>query len=187
MIRINLIRGKRKKRKELNLDFLYFLVPVAVALAVFFFHRTFSERKDALQSEIGQANQTIARLKREIGEVDKFKVRKAELQKKVDIISGLQTGRMGAIRVFEALSASIPEKCWIDSLKLDGPNVKLSGLAVNNTTIANFMTALAQSGRFRDVQLGSADQATYLDAKLVKFNLTFQTVDKIPAVQKNPG
>ena len=37
------------------------------------------------------------------------------------------------------------------------------------------MTALGESGRFRDVVLGSAEQATVMNTKLVKFNLTFRT------------
>jgi len=55
--------------------------------------------------------------------------------------------------------------------------VTLSGVALNNYTIANFMTALGQTGRFRDVVLGAAEQTTVAGVKLVKFNLTFQTVN----------
>jgi len=40
------------------------------------------------------------------------------------------------------------------------------------------MKALGQSGRFRDVVLGSADQATVSNTKLVKFNLSFQAVQE---------
>lgn len=185
MIRINLIRGKRKKGKEVNFDFLFLLVPMLVLAGVFFFHQTLTSRVERLDADIRKAEADIVRLKKEIGEVEKFKVRKAELQKKVDIISNLQANRTGPLRIFEALSASVPEKCWIESLKIDGRKVTLAGMALNNNTIANFMTALGQSGRFQDVQLGSADAANYHDAKLVKFNLTFQTVDH--SAQKRPG
>ena len=106
-----------------------------------------------------------------------FKTRKAELQKKVDVISNLQKGRSGPVRHFEALSAAIPEKCWIESLGIKDEKVTLSGVALNNHTIANFMTALGQTGRFRDVVLGVAEQTTVSGMKLVKFNLTFQTVN----------
>jgi type IV pilus assembly protein PilN len=185
MIRINLIRGKRKKGKEVNLDFLYLLIPLAALAGVFFFHQTLTAKLERLDGDIVKAEADIVRLKKEIGEVEKFKVRKAELQKKVDIISSLQANRTGPLTVFEALSASMPEKCWIESLKIEGRKVSVSGMALNNNTIANFMTALGQSGRFQDVLLGSADAATYLDAKLVRFNLTFQTVDN--TAQKRPG
>lgn len=185
MIRINLIRGKRKKGKEFNFDFLLLLVPLAVLAGVFFYHQTLTARIERLDADIVKAEADIVRLKKEIGEVEKFKVRKAELQKKVDIISSLQANRTGPLKIFEALSASIPEKCWIDTLKIEGRKVTLSGMALNNNTIANFMTALGQSGRFQDVQLGSADAATYLDAKLVRFNLTFQTVEQ--SAQQRPG
>lgn len=177
MIRINLVRGKRKKRKELSVGSAWLALPLVVLAGTIYFHTTVSGRISKLDADIGKANADIARLKKEIGEVEKFKVRKVELQKKVDIISNLQKGRTGPVRHFEALSASIPEKCWIDTLGVKDEKVTLSGVALNNYTIANFMTALGQTGRFRDVVLGAAEQTTVAGVKLVKFNLTFQTVN----------
>ena len=178
MIRINLIRGKRKKRKELNIDLLYFLLPLLVFVGILVFHGSVSGKIKQLDTDIGKANAEVARLKKEIGEVESFKARKAELQQKVDVISKLQEGRKGPVKVFEALSATIPEKCWIDSLAVKGDRVDLRGVAANNYTIANFMTALGQSGRFRDVVLGSAEQATVSNVKLVRFNLSFRTAQE---------
>lgn len=176
MIRINLIRGKRKKRKEFNVDVLYFLLPLVVIVGVLLFHRSVTGTIVDLNNNIRRANAEVARLKKEIGEVETFKARKAELQKKVDVISNLQSERSGPVKIFEALSASIPEKCWIDSLSIKGDQVKVSGVALNNYTIANFMTALGQSGRFRNVVLGSADKTTISNVNLVKFGLTFDAV-----------
>ena len=177
MIRINLVRGKRKKRRELNVDFAYLVVPALVLAGTFYFHTTVTGKITRLNADIQKANADIERLKKEIGEVEKFKARKAELQKKVDIISNLQTGRIGPVRYLEAISAAIPEKCWIENLSIQPEKVTLSGVALNNHTIANFMTALGQSGRLRDVVLGSAEQTRVANIKLVRFNLTFQPVN----------
>jgi type IV pilus assembly protein PilN len=177
MIRINLVRGKRKKRREFNVDLAFLLVPVLFLAGTVYFHTTVTGKIARLNSDIQKANADIERLKKEIGEVEKFKARKAELQKKVDIISNLQTGRIGPVRYFEAISAAIPEKCWIESLSIQPDKVTLSGVALNNHTIANFMTALGQSGRFRDVVLGAAERTTVMNTKLVRFNLTFQPVN----------
>ncbi len=177
MIRINLVRGKRKKRREVNAGVAFLLAPLVVLAGTLYFHTTVTGRIASLDTDIQKANADIVRLKKEIGEVEKFKIRKAELQKKVDIISSLQKGRTTPVKMFEALSASIPEKCWIDQLSIQGENVALGGVALNNYTIANFMTALGQTGRFKEVTLGSADQATVMRVKLVRFNLTFRTVD----------
>jgi len=177
MIRINLIRGKRKKRREFNVDLAYLIVPALVLAGTFYFHTTVTGKISRLNADIQKANADIERLKKEIGEVEKFKARKAELQKKVDIISNLQTGRVGPVRYLEAISAAIPEKCWIETLNIQPEKVTLSGVALNNHTIANFMTSLGQSGRFRDVVLGAAEQTRVANTKLVRFNLTFQPVN----------
>ena len=177
MIRINLIRGKRKKRREFNVGFVFLLAPLVVLLGTVYFHTTVAGKIRTLDRDIVKANADIERLKKEIGEVEKFKARKAELQKKVDIISSLQKGRKAPVKTFEALSAAIPEKCWIDQMSVQGEKVTLSGIALNNTTVANFMTALGQTGRFRDVTLGTADQTAMMNVKLVRFNLTFSVVN----------
>lgn len=178
MIRINLIRGKRKKKREFNLDSLYLLVPLLVLAGVFLFHQSVARKIDSLESDIRKATARIELLKKEIGEVEKFKARKAELQKKVDIISNLQSGRIGPVTVLDAISSAIPEHSWIDKMSLSGNKVVLEGIAMNNTVVADFMTALTKNGQFRDVALGSADQTTVAGTKLVKFNLTFFAVAK---------
>lgn len=177
MIRINLIRGKRKKSRELNVGFLYLLVPLVVVAGLLLYHRNLLGKVETLKGNIERANAETLRLKKEIGEVERFKARKAELQQKVDIISNLQNNRTGPVRVFQAVAQAIPEKCWIEQLTVKGPKVDLSGIALNNHTIANFMTSLGASGRFRDVVLGSAEQTTALNLKLVKFSMTFQIVN----------
>lgn len=176
MIRINLVRGKRKKRKEMNFDVLYLLIPVCMVVALLMFHRSVVLKIDGLNTAIVQAEAETARLAKEIGEVEKFKIRKAELQKKVDIISNLQVNRKGPVKVYEALSSAIPEKCWIDSCKVEGDKVSVAGIAINPNTVANFMTELGKTGRFKNVVLGSADQSIVQKYKLVKFNLTFDVI-----------
>ncbi len=173
MIRINLIRGKRKKKREFNLESLYLLVPILALAGVFLFHQSMSRKVNTLETDIRKATARIELLKKEIGEVEKFKVRKAELQKKVDIISNLQKGRVGPVGVLDAISSATPENSWVEKLTLQGDRVSLDGIAMNNTVVADFMNALSKNGRFRDVVLGSADQTTVSNTKLVKFNLTF--------------
>jgi len=174
MIRINLVRGRRKKRRELKVGWLYLLVPLLFLVGLFAYHRALAGRIDTLREDIDRANAEVARLKKEIGELEKFKARKVELQQKVDIISSLQSGRGTPVAAFQAIAEAVPEKCWLEQLSLKGSKIQLSGMALNNHTIANFMTALAGTGRFRDVVLGSADQATVMNVKLVKFSLSFE-------------
>ena len=178
MIRINLIRGKRKKKREFNIESLYLLVPVAALAGVFLFHQSVARKIDTLNAEIQKASARIESLKKEIGEVEKFKVRKAELQKKVDIINNLQVGRVGPVKALDALSAATPENSWIDKLTLQGDRISMEGIAMNNTVVADYMNNLTKNGRFRDVVLGTADQTTVANTKLVKFTFTFSVAGK---------
>src|SRR5512134_2779447 len=132
MIRINLIRGKRKKRRELNAGSAWIALPLVVLAGTLYFHTTVSGKISRLNTDIAKANADIERLKKEIGEVEKFKARKAELQKKVDIISNLQAGRTGPVKVLDAVSSLIPENSWIEKLSFTGDKIALDGIAMNN-------------------------------------------------------
>lgn len=178
MIRINLVRGKRKKKREFNADLLFLLVPVLVALGIFFFHRSVSARIETLKADTQKANMKIEQLKKEIGEVEKFKVRKAELKRKFDIISNLQAARTGPVRVLDAITVALPDTCWVDQLSLTGDKISLVGYGMTNSHIAKFMTALGQGGRFQDVVLVSTEQSKFMDTKVMKFTLTFRTTGR---------
>jgi len=178
MIRINLIRGKRKKKREFNVESLYLLIPVLVLAGVFLFHQSMARKIETLDADVRKATARIESLKKEIGEVEKFRARKAELQKKVDIISNLQVGRVGPVKILDAVSSTVPENSWVEKLTLAGDKVSVEGIAMNNTVVADFMNALGKNGIFRDIVLGSADQTTVSGTKLVKFNLTFTAVAK---------
>ncbi|MCL2102681.1 MAG: PilN domain-containing protein, partial [Syntrophorhabdaceae bacterium] len=168
MIQINLIRGKRKKRRgDFDVGALFLFIPFIVAAGIVYFHIVVLGEKEAnYRRDIQHVNAEIERLKKDIEEVEEFYRRKVELQTKVDIIDKLQSDRVGPVRHLEALSSAIPERCWIDKLEIMGPVLSVSGVALNNNTVANFMMALAQTGRFRDIVLGSADQASVLNTKL---------------------
>ena len=178
MIRINLIRGKRKTKREFNVESLYLLIPVLVLAGVFLFHQSMARKIETLDADVRKATARIESLKKEIGEVEKFRARKAELQKKVDIISNLQVGRVGPVKILDAVSSTVPENSWVEKLTLAGDKVSVEGIAMNNTVVADFMNALGKNGIFRDIVLGSADQTTVSGTKLVKFNLTFTAVAK---------
>ena len=63
MIRINLVRGKRKKRRELDVGSAWLALPLVVLAGTIYFHTTVSGKLSRLDADIGKANADIARLK----------------------------------------------------------------------------------------------------------------------------
>ncbi|MGZ3603813.1 MAG: PilN domain-containing protein, partial [Thermodesulfobacteriota bacterium] len=59
----------------------------------------------------------------------------------------------GAAKVLDELSIDKPEKLQLESLKKDGSKLGIEGIALDDETIANFMTNLRKSKLFRGVDL----------------------------------
>ena len=154
MIRINLVRGKRKKRRELGVGSAWIALPVVVLLGTIYFHTTVSGKISRLDADIVKANADIARAAKEDRRSGEVQRPESGAPEKGGIISNLQKGANRPRPVLRGAVAAIPEKRWIDALGVKDEKVTLSGLALNDYTIANFMTALGKTGRFRDVGWG---------------------------------
>lgn len=82
---------------------------------------------------------------------------------------------MRAAYIFDELSERIPEKVWIESLDKSGRNLKMTGVALDNETIANFMTQLERSRYFGGIELEVTEQVDRGGLKLKKFSLRCST------------
>ena len=69
------------------------------------------------------------------------------------------------------LAQLTPEKIWIESFKDTGGSMVLDGVAIDNQTIAQFMTKLETSSWFKGVRLDVTKQVTRGSATLKAFTI----------------
>ncbi len=176
MIKINLIRVRKKKGRKVPADVVVSIFIAIFVIGLFSFHKTvLVSREMRLRKEVQQAQREVAKLKKQIGEVEKFKKKKKELQKKVDIVAKLQKGRNSPVIVMDALARSVPKKAWLTRLKYNGKVLELEGYALNNYVIADFMNNLGASGRFGGINLKSAERKNVKGIKLMYFKISCET------------
>ena len=166
MVKINLLPVKQKQRQY---TVVYQLVVGGVVLAitlagctVFYLARKYEEAK--YRAEVAALNKEIAELNRLIGEVKQFEEKKAELERKLGVINSLRDNKVGPVRFLEELSVTIPKKVWLLSVKENTVPpathvVSLSGHAISDEVIAEFMTKLEESEYFANVNLIEARSA----------------------------
>jgi type IV pilus assembly protein PilN len=172
MIKINLIRQKRKKRKRVNYDLLFFLSIIVFLVVLFSFHKTVLVSKvHQLENDVRIAKKEIARLKKQIGEVEKFKQKKKELQKKVDIVANLQKGRKAPVVVMDTLARAVPEKAWLTRLNYSGRSMEIQGFALNNYVVADFMNNLGATEKFGRIELQSAERNVVRGIRMMLFKI----------------
>jgi len=65
-----------------------------------------------------------------------------------------------------------PEKIQLESMKKEGAKLGIEGIALDDETIANFMTNLRKSRLFKNIDLIVSEQSEQSRIKLKKFTLS---------------
>lgn len=174
MIRINLlpVRAAQRKEKVRNQLVVFFLCLVLVLVgcgAVFFQQQSANQE---LKQEIAQIEAKNNALKKQIGEVRDFEKRKAELNKKLDVLKNLKENKSGPVRLLDELSRALPEKLWLTSFAESGGSIKIDGYGIDQNVVAEFMRNLASSPYYENIELGVTEQSKLGDVKVQKFSLT---------------
>jgi len=158
MIRINLLpfRAARKKENIRRQVTVFALCIVFLVLVMIYntiqLNSTLSKAKQEearIQAELKTYEETI----KKIGELEK-KIK--EIRAKLDVIKELENNKTGPVYLLDEIATAVPkEKLWLTSLKESGGSLELRGTAMDNETVALFMTNLAKSAHISNVDLQS--------------------------------
>jgi type IV pilus assembly protein PilN len=173
MIRINLLPVRAEKKRETLRQ--QIVLAVAVLLLLFVgiggVHMMLGNDIADLETRITQRRAEISRLQAIIGEVKEFKKKKRELEEKIEVIAQLEARQRGPVRVLDELARIIPKEMWLERLKDSNGALALEGFAIDNQTIARFMTSMEASPWFRGVRLEVTKQVTRAGVDLKSFSL----------------
>ena len=155
MIRINLLSDREAIRKETTRQqvsiFILSICLVLVILGGIQFYQ-YRQKKD-LEQRIQYVQEELKELQKKVGEVEKYKEAKQELETKLQIIERLQKGKMLVVQLLDGIGETIPEKMWLQDLAFKGNKLSMEGYAVDNETIAGFMKQLQGTKSFQNVEL----------------------------------
>ena len=190
MIQINLLPVREAKRKagaKQNVLELVLLLIVVVAV-IGFVHTDLSGNIEATEHRISQMQTDIDKFKPQLDQVAAFRAKKAELQKKIDVIAGLDRARKGPVRVMDELATHTPERLWLDSVSTKGNTLELTGQSLDNELVAVFLGSLGDSPYFENVDLNSTELGDGPDGlKVVKFKIQATVVTPQTAQATPPG
>lgn len=159
MIRINLAptqarrRGFRLTLPRFNLGMVFGLVYLVAALGVGWSWWSDSAKESRLTADVARSTKELATLKETIGAGAKLKDQAADLRKRVQVIEQLTKNQTRPIRLLDAFVDMVPRDLWITALEERGVILRVAGSAYSATAIADFMSNLRTSGKFRDVDL----------------------------------
>ncbi len=178
MIKINLLLARKEKKKAaLGKELIVLIISVVLLLGTLVFVEWEINRKtEATDAQITKTKNEITYYKSLTTEVEKKKEEQRMLQNRLDTISSLRRDKARAAKVLDELSTDKPEKLQLESLKKDGAKLNMEGIALDDETIANFMTNLRKSKLFKNVDLVVSEQIEQSKMKFKKFILSCEII-----------
>jgi|SRR5436305_2289969 len=168
MIKINLLsEGKRpaavRKKSATKLDgqgvgqwmMLAGILVGLLALGVAWYLQ--NQKTTAKQEEVAAAQREVDQLASVIKEVEEYKGKKSELERKIGIINDLKANQRGPVRVMDYVSRALPELLWLDSMSMRADSITVEGRAFNTNAVANFIDNLDKVPEFDEPMLKSTD------------------------------
>ncbi|OQX10649.1 MAG: hypothetical protein BWK80_45535 [Desulfobacteraceae bacterium IS3] len=169
MIRINLLpyRAARKKENVRNQILIFFSVAAGVLGILIYFNFYLTGQITALDKKIQETQKEVEKFNKIVEKVEQIKATLALLKKKLDIIKTLKGSSKDAFRLLDTLTnMTVANRMWLTDFeamekmpkkgkgkkkKKEGEqeeqisiNIKIKGMALDNKTIADFMSRLQE-------------------------------------------
>jgi type IV pilus assembly protein PilN len=175
MIHINLLPVREIKRRNRAIReiafssaaFLCFLVLLAsVALYQINYASNLQQEYNRIQSEKQQYTKVLE-------EIKKLEAEKKTLLTRIEVIKQLKQSSSLTVHVLDEIaSLTPPHRMWLTKLQQTGNDLKLSGMALDNQTVAKYMDDLGTSTYIQNVVLASASMEKYAERNLKSFSIS---------------
>jgi len=175
MIKINLIPYREKEKKE-NLERQIAIIAGSIIiflLAIVAVHLYLSADLKKLESKAAAAEARLLLLDKKVGDVDKFKKDKQELEQKLGVINTLEVNRFFPVRLLDGLNMLVPSKeLWLEKITQKGQEVRIEGMAKDNGSVARFIKSLEKAPFIGSVDLVVAREKEVVGVQLQQFVIT---------------
>jgi type IV pilus assembly protein PilN len=174
MIRINLLPVRAKQQRN---TVIYQLVAMSAVLMLavvtaFTAHSVYDNQATEREKQVADNAASIKNLEAIIGEVNQLDKQKNRLLAQLAVIEKLEKGKRGPVRVLDEMSASIPKRVWLNSFREQGGALAMTGSAVDNADIAEFIRALQKTPYFTEVNLKFANADVKDGATVYNFEIS---------------
>ncbi len=182
MTRINLLPWRAARRRRKQRDFLLLLAGsgLMAALMVLLIHAGINQEIVYQESRNEYLRGEIARLKKAEAEVKELDKVKARLSNRLEVIQDLQASRPDMVKVLDAIPRVLPDNVYLNSLKSDGVQLLIKGIASSNNAISSFMRNLGDSTEFGEPMLTIVENRDINDIPASQFELVVKRKNAPP-------
>jgi len=164
MIKVNLLpfRAARKKENIRRQVSIFLLSIMFVALCMYYYNISLNNKINDYNVKIENIKNEVAKYNKITKEVEDIKDRLDILNKKTGVIKNLELNRKEPVLLLDTMTFMvIPKQMWFTNLEAKEEVVTIKGFALDNKTVADFMTRLEESKLFDSVNLITLKQQNY--------------------------
>jgi len=162
MIKINLLAEKKQPKPERapkiemgggqNVLLVGILLLGVIVASVWWWSS--SNKLENWQVKHVEADRELQRLEEIRKKGEEYKSRKAELARKIELITTLKKQQAVPVHILDQVSKNLPDFLWLESMSVNNNKITLSGKATSYNAVTNFYNNLSDSGYFAGVDLG---------------------------------
>jgi type IV pilus assembly protein PilN len=115
-----------------------------------------------------------------IKKVEQLEARREALRHKINVINELKRNQQGPVRILDEVSRALPELVWLTKLTLKGNEVAVSGNAMDENAVANYISNLDASPFFDEPLLKNLARGR---GDTFSFGLTFVFNSEPPEIE----
>ena len=153
--RVNLLPHREERRKRSRSHFFVVMGGTALlgALIVGLMHTYYAEKIDVQQGRNQYLKTEIAKLDKEIAEINKLKDEIQALLARKQIIETLQADRAQTVHLLDDLVKRMPEGVYLRSLTQKGLRINVLGYAQSNARVSTLMRNIEASPWLQNPEL----------------------------------
>jgi type IV pilus assembly protein PilN len=170
MIKINLVSetpspaAKKRKRPEFSLgarqgDVLLLLVLGIALVVVGARWLILKNERDHLRTVERQKRIERDELKPYIEKVEELEAKRDQLRHKINVINQLKQNQRGPVRIMDEVSRGLPDLVWLTKMQLKGNSLTITGQAMDENAVANYISNLDASPFFQEPKLRRMSRA----------------------------
>ena len=175
MIKINLlpvrdIKRRIKAKKEIFVALAAFLTFIVflILLALFRINtiNDLQEENRNLQREKDQYTHIL-------NEIKKLEADKKIIETRIGVIGQLKQSSSLTVRVMDEVARMTPpQRMWLTGLSQTGASLRLTGMALDNQTVAAYMDDLSSSPLIGNVVLANSSLQRFAERDLIQFSIS---------------
>jgi type IV pilus assembly protein PilN len=176
MARINLLPHREERRKLARQHFFVIAGGTAVlgALVVVAMHGFYAAKIDTQAERNRFLKSEIAKLDKEIAEINKLKDEIQALLARKQVIETLQADRAQTVHLLDELVRQMPEGVYLKSVAQKGRNINVVGYAQSNARVSTLMRNIESSPWLTSPGLVEVKATNVEKRRVSEFNLNFQ-------------